>query len=139
MTYERKHITPAEFTKALEDAVAERGADWVYPPAQENPEAELDEEASLYIGDEWHQQEGGCVYQKSDGTPACLIGVAMAKLGVELPPFESVSSAQVVLESRTDLPTHITRAAKRAQAVQDNGRTWGAALSEYKYEIGEEF
>lgn len=104
-------FTEAEFTAAMEAAVAERGKDWVYPRT-------------------WYY-EGVCSYSLEDGTPACLIGVALSKLDPGLvPDFGERASAEIVLEDLVPEPVAI--AAREAQVHQDNGHIWGSALQVYK-------
>jgi len=97
---------------ALEEAVAERGEDYVY--------------------DE-HDDGGHCVYVK-DGRPSCLVGNALVKLGVitveELVPFETKSANYVT--RALNAPVAVQAALCRAQAVQDDGEPWGAALEQAK-------
>lgn len=107
-------IADEDFTWAMKEAVAERGADYVYPKFEEG----------YTVGIET------CVYQTPTGEPACLIGLAMSKLGLELPPHNVEEGASRVLEE-TGLSQVARNAADRAQAEQDHGRTWGRALETY--------
>lgn len=106
-------FTKAEFTQAMRDAVAERGEDYIYPKNDKYRSA----------------LDGSCVYQTRDGVPACLIGVAADKLGIELPDFEDIQSATNFLDGLVD--SDVAWAAEKAQAHQDEGASWGASLYIY--------
>ena len=63
-------ITRENFTAAMRAAVAERGEDWVYP-----------ERVSELAAPGWRPKRGHeCVYVLPDGSPACLIGLALYKI-----------------------------------------------------------
>lgn len=121
------------FIEAMEAAVAERGADWVYPEAEADP----DTDETTFLRDAWHADtEGSCVYQTEDGEPACIIGLAMHKLGLELPPYDRVFGARAALrESSLNLSDTVLAAASTAQAKQDYHATWGDALTAFKEAI----
>ena len=107
-------ITEAAFTAAMKAAVKERGADYLYP-------------------DDARNADGECVYSLPDGTPACLIGVALSKINAGYAPkYEPVggTSAAEVLVS-LGAPPPVQRAARRAQVMQDDGYTWAVALDWY--------
>lgn len=129
---ERKEITVEEFTAAMEAAVEERGRDYIYPAAVERDMDSDYEVGPIYYDDEYHYADGGCVYQTPDGAPACIIGVVLDKLGLDVPAYGSMSDARVVLEQRTTLSEDILRGAKYAQSAQDTGHSWGRALDRYK-------
>lgn len=109
-------ITTTIARAALVTAIAQKGADYVYP-----------------------DYAGGCQYSV-DGQPACLVGVAVASLGGE---YFNVLAAEeqeqlavedgLPLISARSLP--IERLAKEAlqaaQNVQDGGGEWGRALEEF--------
>jgi hypothetical protein len=105
-------ITLSEMRAAIRRAVEERGADFVYP-------------------DEWKMSErpsthAQCQYRRGDGTPACIVGLAMSYLRPDVVLTEFVSAHDV-------LGGHATRNAiefaANAQACQDDGATWGEALA----------
>lgn len=122
-TYTRENVT-----KALEDAVALKGEDYVYPGSS-------------------HQQ---CYYSVQDedlGTvPSCIVGHVIAVLDPEgfekVAAFESCTgdskSARAVLDYgslegvKTIQDDGLVYALTCAQSVQDNGRTWGEALNSFR-------
>ena len=116
-------ITEADFTAAIEKAVADKGADYVY-----NPDS----------------TRGECTYTE-DGEPSCIVGTALINLGFEATPdWDDPIQRDVVLEDTTadtilpyffDIPQNVVTAARKAQRVQDEGGTWGVALSEYKQAV----
>lgn len=128
---ERKEITVEEFTAAMEAAVEERGRDYIYPPAVERDMDSDYEVGPIYYDDEYHYGDGGCVYQTAEGVPACIIGVVLDKLGLDVPAYGAMNDARVVLEARTTLPSYVLRAARQAQNEQDHGQPWGQALDTY--------
>lgn len=114
--------TVEQLTAAMREAVAERGADFVYPKGQAG----------------WTYNQYGvslCRYVRSDvEEPACLIGVVLHKLGVslgQLSGFEGDNSYAVVPALFPDSPLFLERALAAAQSAQDNGRTWGVALQRF--------
>jgi hypothetical protein len=114
-------ITRESFTAAMREAVQLRGADWRYP---------LDDP-------DWTNYRGTCLYVKKDGTPACIIGQALAILG-HTPPT-STKRASCVLDrwfGVTDLA--LRKAATSAQRLQDKGATWGEALEASEKRLVEE-
>jgi hypothetical protein len=114
--------TEEQFTKAMEQAVAQRGEDFTYPVEWRRRYAETED---------W-LAGGACKYQH-DGEPACLIGLAMYLLDPELLPDERVYSSAKVQLVLKDIGTWVTgNAAANAQALQDSNKTWGEALEEYK-------
>lgn len=116
-----------KFIKAMEAAVEERGERWTYPS-----------------GDDWRTGDGKmCVYAKPDGSPACLIGLALFKVDPKLmPSYEDSDSgrdmdAVSVLDRLVDggklnLSTRTISGAYAAQNHQDRGGTWGDALDKFK-------
>ena len=117
-------ITRENFTAAMRAAVAERGEDWVYPA-----------EGSELAEQGWRTGDyESCVYVLPDGSPACLIGLALYKIDPGL---------LVNLESQYDIASKVMGragvqdgtlrlAAGMAQNAQDRGVPWGEALSEYE-------
>lgn len=114
-----------KFIAGMEAAVAERGADYVYP------------QINTIVTDDMHSN-GMCVYRDSRGNPACLIGTALAKAevhGTYIPEYhESARSASELFAEFEDedgkgpLSWFIAEAADKAQTEQDNGAAWGDAL-----------
>lgn len=109
-------IDDAAFTAAMRAAVAERGEDYVFP-------------------NEWKDGASQCRYVQPDGDgPACLIGVALHRLGVPLDALldqEGCSASHVVGAVASGVTYAAARAANKAQEAQDIGATWGAALARY--------
>lgn len=110
-------ITEADFTAAIEKAVADKGPDYVY-----------------------EDYAGGCFYQ-IDKEPSCIVGTALVNLGFEADPRwdnglheddHENTTADVTLPKFFTVPDNVVRAARRAQITQDTGGTWGAALENYK-------
>lgn len=106
-----KLITLEEMRGAVRRAVDERGRDFVYPwqwmrhpPLCDTP---------------------CCVYKNKDGTPSCIVGLAVSYLrpNVVLREFEA---AHEVLPGLAD--DDATWYAQKAQGIQDQGGTWGEAL-----------
>lgn len=114
-------ITEEQFTQAMRDAVAERGEDWVYPQL---PNDDSDRT------DDWHEV-GSCIYVHADGTPACLIGLALSKIDPALLPTRAeVEPACNFLVGV--VPESVRYAAQAAQNAQDCGEPWGEALRSYE-------
>ena len=107
-------ITRENFTAALERAVAERGEDFVYPEA-------------------WMTSANACQYSLRDGTPACIIGLALSYIDPELVPDSFYFGAvDGVLEDLGVEDGALIIAARAAQIRQDRGYTWGRSLDAYK-------
>ncbi len=114
-----------KFIAAMEAAVEERGADYVYP------------QVTGTIDDAMHKA-GMCVYRDSSGNPACLIGLALAKAeipGTDIPGYHerTRSASELFAEWDTEdgygaLSWFIAEASDKAQTEQDNGAAWGDAL-----------
>jgi len=114
-------ITIENFTKAMEEAVAERGSGWLYP-----------DQVATNVEDDWHTVSGTCQYQTKDGTPACIIGVALSKIDPDLvPEYDTNKSALAVLRN-LGAGEALALAADVAQGMQDSGLRWGVALEEYR-------
>jgi hypothetical protein len=101
----------------LEQAVAERGEDFVYYNAyQEN-----------------YANYGACRYQ-IDGEPACLVGLALAKAGVSPEGLNLLEGSGITNSYTLNRPQNlkITPDAlavfQVAQDTQDNDGPWGEAL-----------
>jgi len=102
-------ITEENFTRAMEEAVRERGEGYCYQEDYDGP---------------------NCKYQV-DGQPACLIGLALDKLGVPYDESWEHNGASDVL-GRLRASGRVMVAAHAAQRFQDIGHPWGAALEAYK-------
>lgn len=117
------------FTEALEAAVAERGEDWTYPKYQEVPGSCLDTE--------WHYVGGACRYvTRTANEPACIIGLALTKMGFTPRQLDARASAGSMMEVLDVGTTDERDAAYTAQRKQDTGGTWGEALTTYKEALG---
>ena len=116
-------ITRENFTAAMRAAVAERGEDWVYPA-----------EGSELAEQGWRSEEGSCVYVLPDGSPACLIGLALYKIDPGLLTHVEFQSdiASWVLGRAGVQDEMLLLAADMAQIEQDVDVPWGKALSEYE-------
>lgn len=116
-------ITVESMTAAMEKAVELRGADWVYP--RDN----LD----------W-MDGSSCVYVTTAGAPACIVGVALDILGIDMKNRSNGSASEVLMTLDTlvsdEAPGELAAALDRAQLAQDTGQTWGEALMAYKGTLG---
>lgn len=113
----------AAFIQAMQDAVAEKGTDHVYP----------NEDKIDYMGVRMCQY-----FDKFDGRPLCLIGVALSKLGLsadELTFDEQTSSAARIMRI-LGFSTKMGSAAQAAQSEQDRGEKWGDALTVFNEKVG---
>ena len=121
-------ITRENFTAAMRAAVAERGEGFVYPAQG----SELAEQG-------WRSEEGTCVYDLPDGSPACLIGLALYKIdpGLLTHVGFQVDSASRVMSRVGVQDEMLLLAADMAQDEQDVGVSWGKALSEYERVLSE--
>lgn len=122
-------FTYDEFMAAMEAAVEDRGADWVYPRASEA--AAMNGNAE----DDWHFAYGECKYSLPDGSPACIIGEVLFRLDpTMLPGPDVLDSASGVLEwERFEDFERVAKAADAAQLAQDSGAPWGEALAQAKW------
>ena len=130
-------LNEATFTAAIKAAVDKRGKHWVYP---------IDKPGWALSNDELGPD--GCRYFLESGEPACLIGTALAELGVTPEGVaEGLNAGQVLYnltgEGRDNFNPHSDstpswiRAARAAQEVQDTGGAWGEALDKYLQVVGE--
>lgn len=101
-------ITYAEMKAALVRAVSERGYDFVYP-------------------EEWKGEEEGCLYRLPDGSPACIIGLAMSYLK---PDAVLKEGRPARFSLRNYCEPRAIDLAMQVQCRQDTRRSWGAALKE---------
>jgi hypothetical protein len=126
-----RRITVAEFTAAMEAAVAERGRDFRYPKGREGWRTAKPDR-------HW---PGGtpdvtCLYVRADvNEPACIIGTALHRLGFSLSELSRHEGDDVrgVLGALLIEPDELLlAAAASAQDRQDAGFSWGLALDTYK-------
>lgn len=112
--------------KALEEAVAERGAEYRYP-AVDRPDER-------------------CMYAYN-GAPDCGVGLALSKAGVPLEALDALDDNGVVIDGHqaikvlSDFDVELTVAASQVlgdfQTKQDVAWTWGAALDRARRERAE--
>ena len=108
-----KHITKEDALRALEEAVAEKGEDYIYQYTD---------------SDDWRSYT--CTYVRA-GEPDCMIGNALHRLGVPLDafaPHEEKAFDRIADDVAPGIEEEAVRALRAAQSVQDQGRTWGEAL-----------
>jgi hypothetical protein len=111
-------LTYKDVKRALEEAVAEKGADFRY-----NEEDELNGFGPcLYVPDPDAEIED------PRSTTGCLLGVATAKLGVEWTDGDVASISQYTGERFHIEEGRVMLAMASAQQAQDTGGTWGEAL-----------
>lgn len=108
-------ITYAEMKAALVRAVSERGYDFVYP-------------------EEWKGEEEGCLYRLPDGSPACIIGLAMSYLKPDAV-LEEGRPARFSLRNYCE-PRAIDLAVQ-VQWRQDTRHSWGVALGQSLADLGD--
>ncbi len=113
-------ITRESFSEAIEAAVAERGPDFIYPLEWKEEFPGNDDPTALR-----------CVYFKEGVGPACIIGVALDKLGVDVEKIVN-SDASTILSALGATDLGLLRAADLAQNQQDLGRPWVDALADYQ-------
>ena len=115
------------FIKGMKAAIEERGEDFVYPRTSDPDAAD------------WYKLGSHlCQYSKRDGTPACIVGLALAKAGIDVPPFgPSFPFISVVAARYSDgLSESVVNAAGVAQRWQDMGKSWGDALEKFFDSLG---
>lgn len=111
-------ITRESFTKAMRDAIAERGKDYRY-------------DSHKYAGPPYSATE--CHYVTPEGAPDCLIGAVLANLGHPLPEFSVMISADEMLPAEYGVRDEaLIEAASRAQTAQDHGLPWGEVLARFE-------
>lgn len=116
------------FVEAMREVVAERGRHWVYP------DVDLDVEARVERNPDWYTDEGECLYFGADDQPRCIVGAAIAAMG-ETPLQIPGLCASNYLVGHYGIGPRVASAADRAQALQDCGSTWGAALRAFEEKL----
>jgi hypothetical protein len=127
-------IDKARALQLLEEAVAERGADYVYDDS-----------------------DIGCVYVTKDGTPACGVGLALTKAGVPLElltyidhngdgaggknrfeetQIDSPDLLDYLRQNDVDIDDKAEAVFRRFQFEQDHATPWGEALAEAREQDG---
>lgn len=116
------------FIAAMREVVAER-PNYVYPDS----EHEDDDRWYVAVNDDYHFNDA-CVYSTPNGTPACLIGNAIAKIDLKKVPAyaENDAAGDVLPRVFPDLSEPVIGAAARAQWMQDRGSTWADALAAFE-------
>jgi hypothetical protein len=110
-----KLITYDEMKAALEGCVAERGADFVYPE-------EWKRESETPYG----FKKKVCQYVNEDGTPGCIIGMAVMKNWPHIE-LREATGADEILDLYAD--SKASALAMECQLYQDDGHSWGESLS----------
>lgn len=122
-------ITLDMVLEAIDHAVGVRGADYVDPATgQVSP--------------------GECKYVRG-GAPSCIIGTALAHLGVPLEVLEEIDDSddptvgggedflQILHEADVTFAPHVRPVLAVAQITQDSGRTWGQAQDKARQKAAE--
>lgn len=116
--------TDEQFMAAIRKAVGIRGEDYVYPSKEEHPEYWL----NTYLDNTDSSDNLSCRYRLKDGTPACIVGLALHEIDPALVPASSqVANASIILRDIGFSP-EVRRPARAAQSAQDGGASWGEAL-----------
>lgn len=133
--------------RAMRQAVEERGRDYVYPTIEEDPDAwAMPKDNGIF--------NPACIYTKADGTPMCIIGLALSKLGITVPhdlimdvgeltadiweedaPVDENGMpmyASVLPNVEWGISFKMRKALVDAQLAQDGGKTWGKAYDMYE-------
>lgn len=116
------------FREALQAAVDEKGADYVYPRGKRG----------------WTNVWGMCRYAVN-GKPACIIGDALHRMGVPISTLkefdaneEGVDAATALEESGLNPTAAEKRGVNAAQSRQDSGASWGESIRAYDIAAGVE-
>ena len=129
-----KILTYEQAAAILNQAVAERGADWTFPELNECPTCTVDDWED-YEPCPWHYS-GGCRYFSDDGKPACLVGYVIDKtidrsdLDMREIEAQHAIDALKILNNwgALSVDERTTELLYRAQEAQDSGQPWGAAV-----------
>lgn len=120
--------------EAIEYAVGVRGADYVDP-------------ATVQGATGW-TNGGTCQYVRG-GAPSCIIGTALAHLGVPLEVLEVIDNSddptvgggedflQILHEADVTFAQHVRPVLAVAQIIQDSGGTWGDARDKARQKAAE--
>lgn len=116
----------------LAEAIAERGPGWKYPDFSTTPAAELPV---------WFGTTESCIYSKPDGTPACIVGLALDKAKMKRPTYGFERNSQDVIRLFKSYPAdydeiepEVVLFLHHVQAQQDGGTNWGDSVLQ---EIGD--
>lgn len=126
-------LTLDRVNELLDQAILERGADYVYvPPGFENRKA--------YEGSGFSR----CMYvhEDADGEdcPGCIIGYVLHHAGVplnELACYEGKGAATLLRSLRIDARYIVSDLLVKVQTRQDKGYTWGDAVAAAREEIAD--
>lgn len=110
--------------RGIRRAVDERGEDWRYPNGWVDGLPPVD---GWITDPDWVGPMGGCYNLLPDGSGACIIGCAAVNSGL---PTQRASGAACDAQDWGVSPG-IEMAMVRAQAVQDEGYTWGFAWDQF--------
>lgn len=102
---------------------------------------------AVVSGNEHHVYESpngqGCTYRNLDGSPSCLHGHALDRLGVPLDPAWDgdrrtyMARISTVLRRVGIYDRRLLVAAEISQRAQDDGVPWGEVLEEYRRVLAE--
>lgn len=110
--------------RGIRQAVDERGEDWRYP----NGRVDGKPPANDWVPDpDWAMPGGRCYNLLPDGSGACIIGCAAVNAGL---PTARASDAAYDAQNWGVSPG-VKEAMVRAQAIQDEGYTWGFAWEQF--------
>lgn len=73
--------------------------------------------------------DGKCAYFNGDGSPSCVVGHVLAKVGLSINPMNSGNTARFHLLNlaKENFTPKAIRLLRIAQKNQDTGSTWGQA------------
>lgn len=114
------------FIRGMAAAVEQRGENFEYPMPPKSRD------------DDWHR-DGACVYSRPDGTPACIVGLAIQISDIgEVPAYAApVQEASVYLRDMGISPK-VRDAADHAQVIQDTGQSWDYVLEAFHARLNRE-
>lgn len=115
-------LTEADARRFMEEAVAERGSDYLYK-----------------------DHFARCQYVNEDTLePKCLIGEVLVRAGFDVELLKKNNGASIGYLAYSDAhdyfaatPTKVIHALEAAQRAQDNYCTWGDALKRFYYSLNE--
>lgn len=120
--------------EAIDLAVGVRGADYVDPATVHGPTG-------------W-TTGGECKYVRG-GAPSCIIGTALAHLGVPLDALEEIDDSddptvgggsdfvRILRQADVTFAQHVLPVLAVAQITQDSGHTWGLAQEKARQKAAE--
>lgn len=126
-----KTMTYGEVLAILNDAVAERGPDWVYPNQADCPTCQLGLESC-----DWHCAEG-CRYFTPEKQPCCIVGYFIDKAidtsQLDTGDLEGERAIEVLKKlemwEELALDERTWDLLQLAQEKQDNDTPWGKAVT----------